>query len=250
MAYMDFSGVQTWAARVETTLRDTLAREASGHDVEHAFRVRNLAVKLAAVAGADLQVVEATALLHDVGHLMGREDHAANGAAFAGEFLVQSGFPREKIHAVVGCIQRHHWKPGNAGDPLNPSLEYQVFADADRLDAIGAIGIARAFAFGGAHGRPIWTTGEASERDAAYGRSSVHHFYDKLLQLDVGMYTAVARRLAARRSAILKDYLKSFFDEWELRDFDAPARATHPTDESVNESLVAAHHGARSENLV
>ncbi len=222
-----------WVAFVEAALRTALDSEASGHDVEHAFRVRNLALRLAGFAGADPEVVEATALLHDVGHVVGREDHAANGASVAQELLAESGFPREKISRVTLCIQRHHWMPGNAGDPVNPSIEYQVFADADRLDALGAIGIARTFAFGGAHGRPIWTTTDVGGPDATYGRSSVHHFFDKLLQLEDGMYTPTARRLAARRSTILKDFLKSFLNEWDLRDLEPPALSSSATQEGV-----------------
>ena len=210
----------SWVGFVESAVRGALATEASGHDADHAFRVRNLALRLAALSGADVEVVEAAALLHDIGHSVGREDHAENGASFAREVLAQSGFPGEKISTVANCIQRHDWKAGNAGDPVDPSIEYQVFADADRLEALGAIGIARTFAFGGAHGRPIWAPDDDGGPDASYGRSSLHHFFDKLLRLEAGMYTPAARRLAASRSAILKDFLKSFLDEWELRDLE------------------------------
>src|SRR6185436_8573470 len=126
-------------------------------------------------------------------------EHAQRGAALASEALSGSGFPVDKIGAVTACIERHHWQPDRAGDPLRPTLEYQAFADADRLDALGAIGIARAFAFGGAHLRPIWNPGQNAPPEGLYGVSSVHHFYDKLLRLPGDMYTEPGRRLAARR---------------------------------------------------
>ena len=127
--------------------------EFSGHDPWHAFRVRDLAIRIAQAIGADTEVVHAAALLHDIGHLSGRAEHAQRGADLAADLLSGSGFPADKVRAVITCIEHHHWLPGRAGDPQRPTVEYQAFADADRLDALGAIGIARTFAFGGAHSR-------------------------------------------------------------------------------------------------
>lgn len=207
-----------WASALEREVRVALALEASGHDAHHALRVRNLGLRLAELTGADRDAVEAMALLHDVGHTTGRADHAASGARLASALLERVGFPKEKIPLVVRCIEHHHWRPEKADDLVDPPLEYQVFVDADRLDALGAIGIARAFAFGGAHDRPIWEPDEYKQSESTYGRSSVHHFFDKLLHLERGMYTAPARDLAARRTAVLKDFLNTFLGEWELRD--------------------------------
>ena len=215
---------ENWTAALEDEVRDALVHEPSGHDIHHALRVRNLGVQLARLTAADQDAVAAMALLHDVGHAAGRADHAANGARAASSILSRVGFPKEKVSLVVSSIEHHHWKPGNAGDPVNPPLEYQVFADADRLDALGAIGIARVFAFGGAHRRPIWDPNTSEGPASAYGLSSIHHFYDKLLQLERGMYTAPARHLAARRTLTLRVFLNTFFDEWELRDLDSLGR--------------------------
>jgi uncharacterized protein len=208
----------SWSEALEAEARELLARESSGHDIHHALRVRNLGMRLAELTGADRDAVEAMALLHDVGHAEGREDHAAGGARAAEEILVRIGFPAAKIPLVVRCIERHHWQPGNAGDLPDPPLEYQVFIDADRLDALGAIGIARAFAFGGAHGRPLWDPDEALQPDPSYGRSSLHHFHDKLLRLRDGMYTEPAREIAAKRTAVLEEFVTRFLDEWNQRD--------------------------------
>jgi uncharacterized protein len=186
----------------------------------HAFRVRDLAVRIAAAIGADAEIVEATALMHDIGHETGRENHAVRGATLAARILSKSNFPTTKIGAVVTIIQHHHWKPGRAGDPQHPAAEYQAFADADRLDALGAIGIARTFAFGGAHGRPIWNPQLDAASDSPYGISSIHHFYEKLLHLPGNMYTEPGRRLATVRVGFIKEFLKLFYMEWESRDFE------------------------------
>ncbi|NIM00155.1 MAG: HD domain-containing protein [Acidobacteria bacterium] len=211
---------EDWRQRLEAEVRDALARESSGHDVHHALRVRHTALRLAEREGGDPDIVGAAALLHDIGHTEGRDGHAASSARAAADLLRRAGFPDEKIDAVVTCIEHHHWSPGNERDLPDPSIEYRVFADADRLDALGAIGIARAFAFGGAHGRPIWDPDEGAEPDPAHGSSSVHHFADKLLRLEEGMYTATARDLAASRTKTLRSFLDRFHDEWSLRDLD------------------------------
>jgi uncharacterized protein len=93
-------------------------------------------------------------------------------------------------------------------------FEYQAFADADQLDALGAIGIARAFAFGGAHHRPIWNPDPDPVTPGLYGASSIHHFYEKLLRLHGDMYTDAARQLAAHRVAVMEEFLRTFYAEW------------------------------------
>jgi uncharacterized protein len=211
---------RSWTATLELEVQRHLRDESSGHDSYHAFRVRDLAVLIAATTGADADMVEAAALLHDIGHGTGRNDHAKRGATLAAEMLSRCGFPKVKINAVVTCIEHHHWKPGRAGDPEQPTPEYQAFADADRLDALGAIGIARAFAFGGANNRPIWNPEPEAVPQAPYGISSIHHFYDKLLQLPNDMYTEPGRILATRRIAVMKEFLRAFYVEWKSGDFE------------------------------
>ena len=217
-----------WTRELELEVRGHIDGESSGHDPSHAFRVRDLAVRIAAVIGADTEVVEAAALLHDIGHGTGRTDHAKRGAKLAAETLSKCGFPGDKISAVVACIEHHHWKPGRAGDPSKPTAEYQAFADADRLDALGAVGIARTFAFGGAHGRAIWNPVAEAMPQGPYGISSIHHFYDKLLQLPNDMYTEPARRLAARRVAVMEEFLRMFYLEWGTQDFELADGAVKP----------------------
>jgi uncharacterized protein len=225
---MSASSSAPWIGRLEAETSRHLTGESSGHDQSHACRVRDLAVRIAATIGADTEVVEAAALLHDVGHATGRAEHAQRGALAAADILSQLEFPPAKIAAVVACIEHHHWQPGRAGDPSDPTLEYQAFADADRLDALGAIGIARAFAFGGAHQRPIWNPDQNAPPQSLYGVSSVHHFNDKLLRLPGDMYTEVGRQLAARRVRVMEEYLRTFYSEWEGNDVKLTALAAEP----------------------
>jgi len=210
----------SWITRLETEVRGRLGGESSGHDPWHAFRVRDIGMRIAWAIAADSEVVQAAALVHDIGHVGGRAGHAYRGAALAGDILFHSGFPAEKIPAVAECVEHHHWQPGRAGDPKTATLEYQAFADADRLDALGAIGIARTFAFGGAHQRPIWDPGPHPAA-SPYGSSSIQHFYDKLLRLPGDMYTEPGRRLALQRVAVIEEFLRSFYREWKGLDLDA-----------------------------
>lgn len=208
---------------LEQEVRRYLTGESSGHDPWHAFRVRDLAIRIARAIGADTEVVQAAALLHDIGHVSGRAEHAQRGASLAADLLSSCGFPAEKVRTVASCIEQHHWLPDRAGDPQRPTVEYQAFADADRLDALGAIGVARTFAFGGAHGRPIWDPEPNTAVHVAYGVSSIHHFYDKLLRLPGDMYTEPGRRLAARRVAVMEEFLQTFYQEWDGKDADLNA---------------------------
>ncbi len=217
--------VCTWALEVESEVRHLLNGESSGHDPWHAIRVREIGVRIAEAIGADSEVVQAAALLHDIGHVTGRAEHAQKGAHLAVSILSRCSFPAGKISAVVACIEHHHWQPGRAGDPHCASLEYQAFADADRLDALGAVGIARTFTFGGAHKRPIWDPVPCGMAAAPYGRSSIDHFYDKLLLLPRDMYTEPGRRLASRRVTVMEEFLRGFYVEWDGLDVSTTAFA-------------------------
>ena len=212
-----------WMPKLEQEVRRHLNGEPSGHDPWHAFRVCDLAIRIARVVEADIEVVLGAALLHDIGHFSGRAGHARRGASLAAEVLANCGFPVDKVCAVTSCIEQHDWLPGRAGDPQSPTLEYQAFADADRLDALGAVGIARTFAFGGAHSRPIWDPEPNTAAHGPYGVSSIHHFYDKLLRLPGDMYTEPGRRLAARRVAVMEEFLRTFNLQWDGSDIDVSA---------------------------
>jgi uncharacterized protein len=188
-------------------------RGAGGHDFDHVLRVVALAERIAQAEGADLAIVRTAALLHDVGDAEGRADHHLRSAAMARELLCDQ--PPEFVEAVAHAIEAHRFR----ADPAPRTLEAQVVSDADKLDAIGAIGVARAFAHAGARGRALWRapwreiaaqTGDAVSRPAALGEdyTPVHEFVYKLDRIPERLYTTTARAIAAERQA----FMRTFFD--------------------------------------
>lgn len=209
---------QAMIRQAEAYVRRFFAQDHSGHDAWHTFRVRDAALRLAAEEGADPLIVELAALLHDVDdRKLSPATHETLGNAAA--FLRAQGAPPEVAEHVLGIIRALSFSSGLVPE----SLEGRVVQDADRLDAIGAIGIARAFAYGGAHGRDIYLPDEPLHADltreeyAARTSCSIHHFYEKLLKLRDLMNTPAARRMAEARHQYMLDYLREFYDEWEGR---------------------------------
>jgi uncharacterized protein len=189
----------------------------SGHDWWHVHRVRNLALKFAKEeGGADLQIVEAAALLHDIDDWKLRSP----GDPYVEPFLKSVlGDNAPEIELICGIIYDISFKGANVQTPQK-TIEGKCVQDADRLDAIGAIGIARVFAFGGRHNRPIHDPEYVPSLHTdfeSYKRSdstSIGHFYEKLLHIQGKMQTNAGRRIAEERSKYTKDFLARFLDEW------------------------------------
>lgn len=177
----------------------------SSHDFDHVLRVLALAERIACAEGGDLEVVRAAALLHDIGRAQEEvtgEDHAAVGAARAREIL--AGHPPEKVEAVVEAIASHRFRSGLP--PETP--EARALFDADKLDAMGAVGIARAFARAGAQGRRLWVPQDvaAAQGDGSPEHTAVHEFVVKLSRLRDTMTTATGRALAEERHAFMVEF--------------------------------------------
>ncbi len=179
--------------------------DGSGHDFDHTMRVYRMAVRIAEEEGADIQTVALAALLHDVDDRKLSPETCLHKDRAVG-FLREHGVTEDEIRRIVQIISEISFSEGN-GRPS--TLEGMCVQDADRLDAIGAIGIARAFAFGGSRGRRI------HDPDAQDRTTSVQHFYDKLLLLKDLMNTDTGRRLAQQRDAFLRDFLEEFYAEWD-----------------------------------
>ena len=203
----------------ESFIRETLAGDSSGHDWWHIDRVRRNALHIAFSEGADLFVVELAALLHDVADwkFHGGDDTAGPRAARA--WLTQNEVNTDTIDQVCEIIASLSFK--GAGVPTEmKTIEGKCVQDGDRLDAIGAIGIARAFAFGGHFGRAMYDPDVSAEQHqsfAAYKSKSgptINHFYEKLLLLKDRMQTDTGRQLAAERHLFMEGFLKQFFAEW------------------------------------
>jgi uncharacterized protein len=199
-------------------VRERLAGDSSGHDWWHIARVRALARAIAHEEGADPFVCELAALLHDVA------DDKIAGDEEAGLRLVRAWLAAHEVDALTaGHVMEIIASMSFGGGSRSPmrTLEGRVVQDADRLDAIGAIGVARAFAFGGTRGRALWDPGDAPHQYAskaeyrASASSTINHFYEKLLLLKDRMNTDYGRRLAEHRHAYMLEFLKEFEAEWE-----------------------------------
>lgn len=202
----------------EAFARERLERDASGHDWWHVRRVANTALTLAEAELADPFVCELAALLHDVADekICGSE---AEGMALVGRWLEEHGVAEAERFHVLDIIGSMSFKGG--GRPPMKTAEGRVVQDADRLDAIGALGIARVFAYSGAKARPIHDPGvkprtSMTAEEYRSGRdTAINHFYEKLLKLKDLMNTDAARRLAEERHRFLEMYLERFYMEWE-----------------------------------
>lgn len=203
--------------KVESFARKQFNGEGS-HDFWHVWRVSRLAGRLAQGTQADRLVVLVAAWLHDVDDWKDSGD-VESGPRKVEAWLKRRGFGAARSALVAQVIREVTFK--GAGVATRPSsLEAQLVQDADRLDALGAIGISRTFAYGGAKGRPLYVPGEKPvlhQSFAQYRKAkghSLNHFYEKLLLLKGRLNTPQARRLAASRHRTMEKFVKTFLDEW------------------------------------
>jgi uncharacterized protein len=209
--------------RTATHVRGALEGEGTGHDWWHIERVRRMALRLAAEEGADPWVTELAALLHDIAdHKFHGGDETA-GPRAARAWLESLRVDAAVVDHVCDIIARLSFKGAGVATPM-ASPEGRVVQDADRLDAIGAIGIARAFAYGGSRGRPLHDAETAPEHHASFAAyrdsagATTAHFHEKLLLLRDRLNTGAARRVAEGRHAFMEAFLARFAAEWEGRD--------------------------------
>lgn len=210
---------QAWIRATAAHIRHLLAEDSSGHDAWHIDRVWRTARELALAEGADLLTVELAALVHDIADWKFHEGDDAIGPQRASDWLRGLGVREQVVGAVAEIVAGVSFKGAGVADaPL--SLEGRCVQDADRLDAIGAIGVARAFAYGGFRGRALYDPAQPPqfhESFAAYKQNAgptVNHFFEKLLLLKDRLQTPAGRRLAAERHAFLEQFLRQFFAEW------------------------------------
>jgi len=187
----------------------------SHHDKSHVERVYNLALRIARKENADLDVVKAAVLLHDVARAMEDEgkiaDHAKEGAKMARKVLEEVDFPKEKTSKVIHCIEAHRFKKGMKAE----SLEAQVLQDADRLDILGAIGIARVFTRGGWGNMPLYDLSiPPKEKYDGKSLSSVNHIYEKILKVKDTIKTKTAKKIAEERHRFVEQFLERLLKEW------------------------------------
>ena len=184
------------------------------HDFDHILRVLALAERVGRAEGADMELLRAAVLLHDAsgaapGDGNGRAAHHHASAEVAREVLRGEGWPEDRVEAVLHCIRAHRFR----GDEPPHSLEAKILFDCDKLDVLGAIGVARAMAYAALAGQPL--TGEPSERFKATGEKEVdephtpsHEFLFKLSRIKDRLHTPAARAIAAERHRYLAEYFE------------------------------------------
>ena len=204
----------------EMFVRRTLENAEGGHDWWHIYRVWQLSKKIAETEKVDRFVVELGALLHDIADSKFHDGDETIGPEKAKAFLQQQHVDRAVVEHVVRIIENISFKGGREPQKFR-SPELDVVQDADRLDAMGAIGIARTFNYGGFKNREIYNpaikpnlkmTKEEYKKSTA---PTINHFYEKLLLLKERMNTATGKAMAEHRHRYMEQFLEEFYAEWE-----------------------------------
>jgi uncharacterized protein len=207
--------------KVAQFIKDKFEENEGSHDWYHIERVWKLAKLIQQSEGGDLLVIELAALLHDV------SDHKYNGgdwnkgSQLTKEILLNFNAPLELAEKVEKAVSQVSYKGASVTDSSD-SLEARIVQDADRLDAIGAIGIARAFAFGGSKNRPLYVPDlnpvlhQSADEYKNSVSHTVNHFYEKLFLLKDRMHTVTAKNSAIDRHAFMEKFLNEFYSEWNL----------------------------------
>ena len=202
--------------RAEAFARNIFKNDSSGHDIYHTVRVCDLARNICSQEGGDERIVRLAALLHDVDD---RKLFGDNGFFNARSFMESEDVSLDDQVLICRIISQISFKGKDSVVP--DTLEGKIVQDADRMDAIGAIGIARAFAYGGSRGRAMHIPDDAPKEDMsaeeyfANEGTSVNHFYEKLLLLKDMMNTDTARRMAEQRHSYMVEFLDEFMAEWQ-----------------------------------
>ena len=203
-------------SKVKTFVKNELKEESSGHSYWHNQRVANLAVMIGKKEKANLEVLELAGWLHDVGVKEGRKDHEIRGAKMAKQILESLNVESFIVKQVVECVKNHRYSTGKARN-----LETRIIQDADRLDVMGAIGVARIFAFSGRY-KQMFHDGEIRSDPKKYiktgfSRTIIEHFYDKIFLLPNLLHTNTAKKMGQARIKFAKQFVKQFLLEWEER---------------------------------
>ncbi|QEG00300.1 putative hydrolase [Stieleria maiorica] len=192
---------------VETIVRGRMEGQGAGHGFDHVGRVLRSARHIRAEVGGDRSIVDLAALLHDVGDAK-FHDGIEKSAELSREILGELGVDAPVIDHVAHIVDNLSFRKGDAAAPL--SIEGQIVQDADRLDALGAIGIVRTIEYGAVFGQPFHVSGNGDGAE----KTGLRHFDDKLFKLHALLNTEPARRMARQREAFMRQFVDQFLDEW------------------------------------
>ncbi len=208
----------------EEFVKKALSGEGSGHDWWHIVRVRNMAKTIAQKEkDVDICIIELASLLHDIADRKLNDGNVDKGVKKVNYFLDSISVDQKIIENVCEIIKTCSFASSFMPDGarrIMQTIEGKIVQDADRLDALGAIGIARTFAYGGSKGREIYNPQIAPHLPLTYNEytktetPSLNHFYEKLLLLKDLMNTSTAKKIATKRHVYIEQYLKEFYEEW------------------------------------
>ena len=210
--------------KTECFVKQVLRGEGTGHDWWHIDRVRKMALYIAKKEGGDGIVVELASLLHDIADRKLNNGGTQKGIVKIRNFLLSISTEQKMIEEIIEIVITSSYSNSFMKDGtrrIMKTREGQIVQDADRLDAIGAIGIARAFAYGGHKGRVLYDPAikpcnPTSTKQYIKAKShTINHFYEKLLLLKDLMNTKTAKKLAKKRHIYMRQFLNEFTDEWE-----------------------------------
>jgi len=214
--------MNTFIEQTVLFVKQRLANAEAGHDWFHVERVWKNAKLILKKEKANAEIVELAALLHDIADSKFHDGDEEIGPAIAENFLLSIGVSHKAAEHVANIIRYMSFK-SSLGTVLFRSKEMEIVQDADRLDAMGAIGIARAFNYGGFKNRGLYDPSilpTPHQSKEAYKNSStptINHFYEKLLLLKDKMNTSAAKEIAVNRHRFMETFLTQFYEEWEGR---------------------------------
>ncbi len=200
-------------------VRDKLKNDGSGHDWYHIERVYNMAMYIGERENADMFIVEMAALLHDIDDWKFSDIYNTSTTE---SFLKSVGVDKEAFDDIMNIIKTMSFKGGVVSSKQN-TIEGKIVQDADRLDALGAIGIARTFAYGGSKNRLMYDPNidpmEFKSLDEVKNKENhtINHFYEKLLKLKDLMNTETAKVIANKRHEFMEKFLCEFYNEWNFK---------------------------------
>ena len=211
---------KTLIDNIERVVKGLFQNEGTGHDWHHIDRVRRTALSLAAVEGGDPILIEAAALLHDIADHKFHGGDLSIGPQRAAEVVRECGGNEDFAQRVARIVSETSFRGAGVDTPVS-GVESAVVQDADRLDALGPIGIARAFAYGGSKGRSLFDPDNPSvlhREFSAYASSkapTINHFYEKLFLLRDRMQTDTGKRRAETLHTYMEGFLDLFYKQWK-----------------------------------
>lgn len=201
--------------KLKTEAIDILESGRGSHDWEHTERVLNMCLHIASVEGGDTDILKTAALLHDIGRhaqdmMQGKVSHAVISVEMARPILEKYNFDEDSIKRILHCIETHRYRKG--GEPK--THEARILFDADKLDAIGAIGVGRAFVFAGENGAAVHIRNLDVENSASYTKqdTAYREFKVKLEKVRDRIYTEEGKRIAKERH----DFMVEFFNRLDM----------------------------------